>query len=66
MKILSIGNSFSQDAHKWLHEIASNHGMELHSSHGQLPVGVFRPPRTAGLTKSSLQLIVFMCNRTNT
>lgn len=32
MKILSIGNSFSQDAHKWLHEIASNHGMELETA----------------------------------
>lgn len=32
MKILSIGNSFSQDAHKWLREIASNHGMELETA----------------------------------
>lgn len=29
MKILSIGNSFSQDAHKWLSQIASAYGTEL-------------------------------------
>ena len=29
MKVLSIGNSFSQDAHKWLHEIAENNGVDL-------------------------------------
>lgn len=29
MKILSIGNSFSQDATRYLHEIAKNNGVEL-------------------------------------
>ncbi len=29
MNILSIGNSFSQDAHKWLHKLASVNGEEL-------------------------------------
>ena len=29
MKILSIGNSFSQDAHRYLHEIAKHNGEEL-------------------------------------
>lgn len=29
MKILSIGNSFSQDAHKWLHKLAKQNGTEL-------------------------------------
>ena len=29
MKILSIGNSFSQDAHKWLHDVAASCGDEL-------------------------------------
>lgn len=29
MKICSIGNSFSQDAHKWLHKLAKNNGIEL-------------------------------------
>lgn len=29
MKVLSIGNSFSQDAHKWLHLLATAHGEEL-------------------------------------
>lgn len=29
MKILSIGNSFSQDAHKWLHKLAKVNGVEF-------------------------------------
>jgi len=29
MKILSIGNSFSQDAHKWLQKLAEKNGIEL-------------------------------------
>ncbi|MBQ7924268.1 MAG: DUF4886 domain-containing protein [Clostridia bacterium] len=29
MKILSIGNSFSQDAHRYLHRVAKNDGCEL-------------------------------------
>ena len=29
MKALSIGNSFSQDAHKWLHKLAENNGLDL-------------------------------------
>ncbi len=29
MKILSIGNSFSQDAHKWLHKLANANGINL-------------------------------------
>ena len=29
MKVLSIGNSFSQDAHKWLHKLAENNGVDL-------------------------------------
>ena len=29
MKILSIGNSFSQDAHRWLHSIAASSGMNI-------------------------------------
>lgn len=29
VKILSIGNSFSQDAHKWLHSIAKADGIEI-------------------------------------
>ena len=29
MRILSIGNSFSQDAHKWLNKLASDNGIEL-------------------------------------
>lgn len=29
MKILSIGNSFSQDAHKWLHRLAMDNGVNL-------------------------------------
>lgn len=29
MKVLSIGNSFSQDAHKWLHKLAENNGFDL-------------------------------------
>lgn len=29
MKILSIGNSFSQDAHKWLHALAANNGIVM-------------------------------------
>ena len=29
MKLLSIGNSFSQDAHKWLHQLAVTCGVEL-------------------------------------
>ena len=32
MKILSIGNSFSQDAHKWLHKLAKNNGIELETA----------------------------------
>ena len=32
MKILSIGNSFSQDAHKWLHTIAKQNGFELETT----------------------------------
>ena len=29
MKVLSIGNSFSQDAHKWLHQLAQANGVEM-------------------------------------
>ena len=29
MKLLSIGNSFSQDAHKWLHKLAEKNGVDL-------------------------------------
>ena len=29
MKILSIGNSFSEDAHRWLHKLAKDNGVEL-------------------------------------
>lgn len=29
MKILSIGNSFSQDAHKWLHKLAKSNGVDF-------------------------------------
>lgn len=29
MKVLSIGNSFSTDAHKWLHKLAKDNGIEL-------------------------------------
>ena len=29
MKILSIGNSFSQDAHKWLHKLAKANGIDI-------------------------------------
>jgi len=28
-KILSIGNSFSEDAHRWLHKLAKDNGVEL-------------------------------------
>ena len=31
MNILSIGNSFSQDAHRYLHEIAKADGVDLTS-----------------------------------
>lgn len=29
MKVLSIGNSFSQDAHKWLHKLAKLNGFQI-------------------------------------
>lgn len=29
MRILSIGNSFSQDAHKWLHKLAKSNGVKF-------------------------------------
>lgn len=29
MKVLSIGNSFSEDAHKWLHKLAKANGVEI-------------------------------------
>lgn len=29
MRVLSIGNSFSQDAHRWLHTLAAQNGLEL-------------------------------------
>ena len=29
MKLLSIGNSFSQDAHRWLHWLAAENGVEI-------------------------------------
>ncbi len=32
MKILSIGNSFSQDAHKWLHDIAAAQGLDIYTA----------------------------------
>ncbi len=31
MKLLSIGNSFSQDAQKWLHQIAENGGEDIYA-----------------------------------
>lgn len=32
MKVLSIGNSFSQDAHKWLHKLAEKNGFEMYTA----------------------------------
>lgn len=32
MKILSIGNSFSQDAHKWLHKLAKINGVDMETA----------------------------------
>lgn len=32
MKVLSIGNSFSQDAHKWLHQIAALNHFEMETA----------------------------------
>ena len=32
MKVLSIGNSFSQDAHKWLHKLAQKNGVDIESA----------------------------------
>lgn len=32
MKVLSIGNSFSQDAHKWLHKLAEQNGVEVYTA----------------------------------
>ena len=32
MKILSIGNSFSQDAHRWLYKLAKLNGIELETA----------------------------------
>ena len=32
MKILSIGNSFSYDAHKWLHKLAEINGVEIETA----------------------------------
>ena len=29
MRLLSIGNSFSMDAHRWLHMLAKEHGVEM-------------------------------------
>ncbi len=29
MKVLLIGNSFSRDAHKWLHQLAKRNGIEI-------------------------------------
>ena len=31
MKILSIGNSFSRDAHKWLHQVAESAGEDIYA-----------------------------------
>ncbi len=31
MKLLSIGNSFSQDAHRWLNDVAKKNGIDLHN-----------------------------------
>ncbi len=32
MKVLSIGNSFSQDAHKWLHTLANQNGFDVQTT----------------------------------
>ena len=32
MKILSIGNSFSEDAHRWLHSLAKLHGIDIQTA----------------------------------
>lgn len=32
MKVLSIGNSFSQDAHKWLHKLAEKNGCKIETA----------------------------------
>lgn len=31
MKILSIGNSFSHDAHRWLHKLAEHNGIDMYT-----------------------------------
>lgn len=37
MKILSIGNSFSQDAHRWLHSLAEQNGLCLETANLFIP-----------------------------
>ena len=37
MQLLSIGNSFSQDAHKWLHKLAQNQGIYLETVNLYIP-----------------------------
>lgn len=32
MKLLSIGNSFSEDAHRWLHSLAKLHGVDIETA----------------------------------
>ena len=32
MKVLSIGNSFSQDSHKWLHKLAEKNGVDVETA----------------------------------
>lgn len=37
MKILSIGNSFSQDAHKWIHKLAKTNGIDIQTANLFIP-----------------------------
>ena len=32
MNVLSIGNSFSEDAHRWLHSLAKLHGVDIQTA----------------------------------
>lgn len=64
LKIISVGNSFAQDAQAYLHTLAASAGVELHSEN--LMIGGCSLERHAGCLKNNLDDYVLEVNGVST
>ena len=64
LKIISVGNSFAQDAQAYLHTLAESAGVEIHSEN--LMIGGCSLERHAGCLKNNLDDYVLEVNGVST